>query len=264
MKPSRSREVYGPGIGGANTNIESCAAEADCAVCGRHFAAYTGYKKWPYRLTIDDAPPQKGWTNRMVCSWSCLCRWRREHHLEDAPKPEEQEHEVLMVLQIPEENAAPEEAIQKPRGFNSLHVKAMRWEKGMTQAELAERCGMALNCVKMIEQEVKNPSRREIEAIADALGVDCGMLLADAEKRIVTASAAKLQVSGGVVENFDARKLTKLRILREFSMRRLAELCGVTYGAIYNYEKGKNRPTVPVLQKMMAALGVEFNRLIRD
>lgn len=259
-----NRKAYGPGISGANPDIDYCVVEADCAVCGKHFAAYTGRKKWPYRLTIDDAPPQKGGTNRMVCSWSCLCRWRREHHPEDAPKPEEQEHEVLMVLQIPEENAAPGEVLLKPRGFNSLHVKAMRWEKGMTQAGLAERCGMALNCIKMIEQDVKIPSRREIEAIADALGVDCGMLLNAAEGRIVTASTAKLQVSGGVVENFDARKLTKLRILREFSMRQLAELCGVTYGAIYNYENGKNRPTVPVLQKMMAALGVEFNRLIRD
>lgn len=207
MKPSRSREVYGPGIGGANTSIESCEVEADCAVCGRHFAAYTGYKKWPYRLTIDDQPPQKGGrTNRMVCSWGCLCQWRREHpakaEKEDAvtvPLPEKSPDAVRalarsMGMEPPKKAKKPEPELfladmVLPEGF-ILHYNTVtnfdRWklaglraEREMSRATLQRLSGITIGGIRELEYGKNLPKPGTVLALAKALGVEPKELLKD-------------------------------------------------------------------------------------
>lgn len=208
MKPSRSREVYGPGIGGANTNIESCVAEADCAVCGRHFLAYTGYKKWPYRLTIDDQPPQKGGrTNRMVCSWGCLCQWRREH------PPKEKKDETETFASLPEKSPDAVRALARSMGmeppkkakkpepelilvdmalpegfilhdntvtnFDRWKLVGLRAEREMCRATLSKLSGVAVDAISRAERGKNLPKPGTVLALAKALGVEPKELLKD-------------------------------------------------------------------------------------
>lgn len=176
-----NRKVYGPGIGGANTDIEYCVVEADCAVCGKHFAAYTGYKKWPYRLTIDDQPPKKGGTNRMVCSWSCLCRWRREHANEDEQeakseaKPEEPQL-ILADLALPEGFIMHGNTVAN---FDRWKLVALRADREMCRAMLRRLSGVSVDCLQKLKNGKHLPRAETVRRLADALGVEVRDLLKD-------------------------------------------------------------------------------------
>ena len=53
-----------------------------------------------------------------------------------------------------------------------MRVKELRYDRGWTQAELAERAGVKLATVKKYEgPRVKRPHPHMLKAVADALGV---------------------------------------------------------------------------------------------
>lgn len=207
MKPNRSREVYGPGIGGANVNIESCEVEADCAVCGRHFAAYTGMQNWPYKLDQSDLPGGAGLFRRMCCSWSCLCRWRREHPAKaekeaaktPAPLPEKSPDAVRalarsMGMEPPKKTKKPEPELiladmVLPEGF-ILHggtvtnfdrwkLAGLRAEREMNRATLQRLSGITIGGIRDLEYGKSLPKPKTVLALAEALGVEPKELLKD-------------------------------------------------------------------------------------
>lgn len=51
-------------------------------------------------------------------------------------------------------------------------LAAFRKERGLTQAQLAERMGVAREVVDYYERRAKNPSVDTIQKVADALGVE--------------------------------------------------------------------------------------------
>lgn len=171
-----NHNTYGPGISGANTNIDYCVVEADCAVCGKHFAAYTGRKKWPYRLTIDDQPPQQGGTNRMVCSWSCLCRWRREHANEEEKEEAKPEEPKLILADL----ALPEGFILHGNtvvNFDRWKLVALRADREMCRAKLRRLSGISIDCLRKLENGKSLPRAETVRRLADALGVEPRELL---------------------------------------------------------------------------------------
>lgn len=197
--------MYGPGIGGANTDIESCVVEADCAVCGRHFAAYTGYKKWPYRLTIDDQPPQKGGrTNRMVCSWGCLCQWRHTHPAKEKkdgtetfePLPEKSPEAVRALARsmgkeipkpkkpepVPVDPELPEEfavACGTVANFDRWKLAGLRAEREYSRATLQRLSGITIGGIRDLEHGKSLPKPKTVLALAEAFGVEPKELLKD-------------------------------------------------------------------------------------
>ncbi len=57
-------------------------------------------------------------------------------------------------------------------------LKQLREEKGMTQAQLAERAGVTREYITMLESGAKaNPSLEVLKALAKALKVKAGRLL---------------------------------------------------------------------------------------
>jgi HTH-type transcriptional repressor of puuD len=54
------------------------------------------------------------------------------------------------------------------------------------------------------------------------------------------------------------RRIQSLRKRCGLSIRRAAELSGVTAGMISNIERGKNSPSIATLQKILAALGTDL------
>lgn len=169
MKPSRSREVFGPGIGGANTNIESCDVEADCAVCGRHFAAYTGMQNWPYKLDQSDLPGGAGLFRRMCCSWSCLCRWRREH-------PPKAEKEDVVTVPLPEDFVVVGNVVTN---FDRWKLIAIRAERELCRTTLAKLSGVSAITIAQIERDKNLPRPETVRKLAAAFGVEPKELLKD-------------------------------------------------------------------------------------
>lgn len=70
----------------------------------------------------------------------------------------------------------------------------------------------------------------------------------------------------GAPEAYEAARLAyelgrSVRVLREehgWSQTRLAEACGMTQSAVARFEAGGTVPTLPVLERLAHALGVEL------
>lgn len=54
----------------------------------------------------------------------------------------------------------------------AVQVCHLREQHGLTQAELAERCGLHQADISRIERGTKSPTTRTLQRIADALGAD--------------------------------------------------------------------------------------------
>lgn len=54
----------------------------------------------------------------------------------------------------------------------ALQVIELREKHGLTQTELAERCGLAQADISRIERGSTSPTARTLQRIADALGAD--------------------------------------------------------------------------------------------
>ena len=56
-------------------------------------------------------------------------------------------------------------------------VKAIRLQKGMTQQELADACGLDISYIGQIERGQRNPTLGVIQGISSVLGVRMSQLL---------------------------------------------------------------------------------------
>jgi transcriptional regulator with XRE-family HTH domain len=55
-------------------------------------------------------------------------------------------------------------------------VRRIRLDRGMTQEEVAERCGLSYKFVGEVERGTANPSLETLDKLATALGVELGHL----------------------------------------------------------------------------------------
>lgn len=62
---------------------------------------------------------------------------------------------------------------EAPRHTNDSPIARIRIERGLTQAQLAERLGMPQQTVSRWEQGTRTPSAKSLKAMAGALG--CSM-----------------------------------------------------------------------------------------
>lgn len=97
-----------------------------------------------------------------------------------------------------------------------LTIKTVRKKSGLTQAQLAEKCGMATVTIRQYEAEKRQPRIEQIQAIATALGVDVLDLMGltpqerkDAERDALNNEAwerlraALLEADDSLVHRFD-------------------------------------------------------------
>lgn len=59
-------------------------------------------------------------------------------------------------------------------------------------------------------------------------------------------------------------KLERIRKEKGWSRKKLSEAAGVTEVSIYNFEKGKNKPTGVTLAKIARALEIDFEELYKS
>ncbi len=57
--------------------------------------------------------------------------------------------------------------------------------------------------------------------------------------------------------------IRKARKAQGYTQQRLAELVGITQGAVSQWEKGETRPAVKMLPALSKALGVPIDELVR-
>ena len=62
-------------------------------------------------------------------------------------------------------------------------MRRVRLDKGYSQDELGEQCGLTRNYIGNVERRENSPSLQSMEAIADALGVSLLELLSQKAKK---------------------------------------------------------------------------------
>ena len=87
------------------------------------------------------------------------------------------------------------------------NMKRLRKEKGITQERLAELCGTDTCYISQIETLRRFPSIQLIEKLADALGVDAGVLFTS--KNTGMQVSEKEKIKGELVKEFE-KMLTKV------------------------------------------------------
>jgi transcriptional regulator with XRE-family HTH domain len=92
------------------------------------------------------------------------------------------------------------------------NIKRIRSEKGLTQEMLAQRCGMQISYIGMIEIRKKNPKLCTVQRIAKGLGVHYLELLTPAAtcgEDGVSEDAEPLELASREIQNVLQRYFTK-------------------------------------------------------
>lgn len=124
----------------------------------------------------------------MVCSWGCLCRWRREH----PPKEKQDETETFEPLpeKSPDAVRAMKRAMSVTKDGMAVHGKTVtnfdRWklaglraEREMCRETLQRLSGITIGGIRNIENGKSHPRPETVRKLAAAFGVEPKELLKD-------------------------------------------------------------------------------------
>lgn len=70
--------------------------------------------------------------------------------------------------------------------ITTLRIRELAAEKGLTQKDLAEKCGVSAVSLSRINNGIFNPSLDTLEKIAAALGVEVSALFAAPAEGVIT------------------------------------------------------------------------------
>lgn len=123
-------------------------------------------------------------------------------------------------------------------------IKAARISANMTQAELAEKLGVAYQNIGQLESGKRKPKLETIQKIADALGVSVSYLSGIENDTSLISYLIK-----------DARERAGM------TMEDLSLESGYPVSLLEEYESGRKKPNIEELGKIANALGVSVYSL---
>ncbi|MCH5249523.1 MAG: helix-turn-helix transcriptional regulator [Lachnospiraceae bacterium] len=124
------------------------------------------------------------------------------------------------------------------------NIKNLRIEKGMTQKQLGEKCGIADSAIRRYELGGANPKRETLKKIADALGVSIYEL---------TGEFQDIPHIG--------EQIRKYRTEAGLFLTQLAHHLKVTDQTLYKWEQGIIQPKAEQLLKICKILNISINDL---
>ncbi len=123
-------------------------------------------------------------------------------------------------------------------------IKAARISANMTQAELAEKLGVAYQNIGQLESGKRKPKLETIQKIADALGVSVSYLSGIENDTSLISYLIK-----------DARERAGM------TMEDLAQKSGIPVSLLEDYERGSKKPGIEELTKISHSIGVSVYSL---
>lgn len=132
------------------------------------------------------------------------------------------------------------------------NIKKYRIRKGLTQSELAARCGISKNSIGNYETNKRDATTPMLEKIASALDLSTWELMVDEDEKKDTVSIGE--------------KIKTLRKSRGLTQAELATLCGLSRNSIYYYENNSisTLPNTANIEKIASALGVSTWELMAN
>jgi len=123
-------------------------------------------------------------------------------------------------------------------------IKTARISANMTQAELAEKLGVAYQNIGQLESGKRKPKLETIQKIADALGVSVSYLSGIENDTSLTSYLIK-----------DARERAGM------TTEDLAQKSGIPVSLLEDYERGAKKPGIEELTKISHSIGVSVYSL---
>jgi transcriptional regulator with XRE-family HTH domain len=140
---------------------------------------------------------------------------------------------------------------------------------------LAERAGLDVRHVQLIEAGVANPTTGTLLRLAEGLAVPVGDLFAPhsdptvtpppTQKRSRKQAAVAPPVEEGppmVADEACARSVRRLRVARDWPQTELARRSGLSLGAVQAVENWAKSPTLRTVEALATALGVPAWQLL--
>jgi transcriptional regulator with XRE-family HTH domain len=129
-------------------------------------------------------------------------------------------------------------------------IRRARIDHGLTQRQLAARCGCSHGRISRIESGHSMPSPRLARRLETALDCPAGSLAVQ-ERRGRKRSRATWSAAQGA-------EIRTARIARGLTQQQLATMVGVCHQAVSDWEAGKRSPTHDHYCALMQALHVEL------
>ena len=123
------------------------------------------------------------------------------------------------------------------------NIRKLRKEKGLTQQELADKCGLSKNGLWNYENENREPTIKTLENISKALNVTVNDL-----------------ISGNVTTDI-GYTIKKLRRRKGMTQEELANKSNISVRTIANYESGKRKPNLEMIIKICNGLNIQLTSL---
>lgn len=107
-------------------------------------------------------------------------------------------------------------------------IKSARKAAGMTQAQLAEKCGLALITIGQYERDLREPRREQLERIATALNIELSELFAQEPAKLNGLLSGKISPENIAVKrtleniSYNLYRLNKMGL--KAAEERIAEL----------------------------------------
>lgn len=138
-------------------------------------------------------------------------------------------------------------------------MQAIRKERGYTQKQLAEKCGMATGTIQQYELNKREPRREQLQKIANALNVSVDYLI---------TGKSTLDIWNEIMADINREtigdNIRKYREEQGLTQKELADFIGLDVAIIKNYEDSKSLPTVENLKKISSFLAVNIKKIVED
>lgn len=149
-----------------------------------------------------------------------------------------------------------------------MTIKELRFEKRLTQEELAKRVGISQALLSKYERGCVVPPQHIIKRLADALDVVQADISTEPikinEEDKVAQSEEIGYWRGDLKLSEMGERIREVRKQQNLSRSQLALFTNINPHYLYEIEKGKKAPSVTILYRIAKVLGVSTNYLLME
>lgn len=138
-------------------------------------------------------------------------------------------------------------------------IQAIRKEKGYTQKQLAEKCGLATGTIQQYELNKREPRQEQLRKIANALDVSIDYLKTGKSSNElweeIMQDVYKASIGSTIREEREKQGLTQ---------KELANYTGLTEKVINECEENKDLPPIEIIKSIASFLAVNIEKIVGD
>lgn len=138
-------------------------------------------------------------------------------------------------------------------------IRTARKERGLTQKQLAEKCGMATGTIQQYELNKREPRQKQLQKIANALDVNIDYLITGKSSKQFLKEMMKEFSIEAIGDN-----ICKHRKEQGLTQKELADFTELSESTIKEYEENKGLPPIEDIKTIASFLGVNISDIVED